>query len=307
MLAFISHHECYDHDAGPLHPEQALRLEAINNQLISSGLDYVLRHYDAPLVTREQLLRVHDADYIDRVYAIAPGEGMQSIEVDGDTVMSPGTLKAAERAAGAGVLAVDLVLSGEANPAFCAVRPPGHHAERGVAMGFCLFNNIAVAAAHALEHHGLDRIAIVDFDVHHGNGTEDIFKSEPRVLFCSSFQHPFYPFTGHEKETDNLVDIPLSSDAGSREFRAAVEDHWLPRLDAFKPQMVFISAGFDAHVADDMSNVALTDDDYEWVTRALLDVANRHAKGRIVSMLEGGYEPAVLARSVVRHLDVLIG
>ncbi|HBZ44489.1 MAG TPA: deacetylase [Maritimibacter sp.] len=307
MLAFISHHECYDHDAGPLHPEQALRLEAINNQLISSGLDYVLRHYDAPLVTREQLSRVHDADYIDRVYAIAPGEGMQSIEVDGDTVMSPGTLKAAERAAGAGVLAVDLVVSGEANPAFCAVRPPGHHAERGVAMGFCLFNNIAVAAAHALEHHGLERVAIVDFDVHHGNGTEDIFKNEPRVLFCSSFQHPFYPFTGHEKETDNLVDIPLSSDAGSREFRAAVEEHWLPHLDAFKPQMVFISAGFDAHVADDMSNVALTDDDYEWVTRALLDVANRHAKGRIVSMLEGGYEPAVLARSVVRHLDVLIG
>lgn len=307
MLAFISHHECYDHDAGPLHPEQALRLEAINNQLISSGLDYVLRHYDAPLVTREQLSRVHDADYIDRVYAIAPGEGMQSIEVDGDTVMSPGTLKAAERAAGAGVLAVDLVMSGEANPAFCAVRPPGHHAERGVAMGFCLFNNIAVAAAHALEHHGMERVAIVDFDVHHGNGTEDIFKNEPRVLFCSSFQHPFYPFTGHEKETDNLVDIPLSSDAGSREFRAAVEEHWLPHLDAFKPEMVFISAGFDAHVADDMSNVALTDDDYEWVTRALLDVANRHAKGRIVSMLEGGYEPAVLARSVVRHLDVLIG
>lgn len=307
MLAFISHHECYDHDAGPLHPEQALRLEAINNQLISSGLDYVLRHYDAPLVTREQLLRVHDADYIDRVYAIAPGEGMQSIEVDGDTVMSPGTLKAAERAAGAGIMGVDLVLSGEANPAFCAVRPPGHHAERGVAMGFCLFNNIAVAAAHALAHHGLERVAIVDFDVHHGNGTEDIFKNEPRVLFCSSFQHPFYPFTGHEKETDNLVDIPLSSDAGSREFRAAVEEHWLPHLDAFKPQMVFISAGFDAHVADDMSNVALTDDDYEWVTRALLDVANRHAKGRIVSMLEGGYEPAVLARSVVRHLDVLIG
>ncbi len=307
MLAYISHHECHDHDAGPHHPEQALRLEAISNQLISSGLDYVLRHFDAPLVTREQLLRVHDADYIDRVYAIAPGEGMQSIEVDGDTVMSPGTLKAAERAAGAGVLAVDLVMSDAANPAFCAVRPPGHHAERGVAMGFCLFNNIAVAAAHALEAHGLSRVAIVDFDVHHGNGTEDIFKSEPRVLFCSSFQHPFYPFTGHEKETDNLVDIPLGPDAGSAEFRAAVGEHWLPHLEAFKPQMILISAGFDAHVADDMSNVALTDDDYEWVTQTLVGVAQRHAKGRIVSMLEGGYEPAVLARSVVRHINVLIG
>lgn len=307
MLAFISHHECMDHDSGPMHPERALRLEAISNQLISSGLDYVLRHYDAPRVTREELLRVHDAEYIDRVYAIAPGEGMQSIEVDGDTVMSPGTLRAAERAAGAGVLAVDLVISGEANPAFCAVRPPGHHAERATAMGFCLFNNIAVAAAHALEHHGLSRVAIVDFDVHHGNGTEDIFRDEPRVLFCSSFQHPFYPFTGHEKETENLVDIPLSSTAGSKEFRAAVEEHWLPRLDAFKPELLLISAGFDAHVADDMSNVALVDDDYEWVTRALLGVANEHAQGRIVSMLEGGYEPSVLARSVVRHLDVLIG
>ncbi|MBL6428595.1 MAG: histone deacetylase family protein [Maritimibacter sp.] len=307
MLAFISHHECYDHDAGPLHPEQPLRLEAINNQLISSGLDYVLRHYDAPLVTREQLLRVHDADYIERVYAIAPGQGMQSIEVDGDTVMSSGTLRAAERAAGAGVMAVDLVMADEANPAFCAVRPPGHHAERRTAMGFCLFNNIAVAAAHSLDAHGLERVAIVDFDVHHGNGTEDIFRSEPRVLFCSSFQHPFYPFTGHEKETDNLVDIPLSAGAGSKEFRAGVEDHWLPHLEAFEPQMLFISAGFDAHVADDMSSLQLTDDDYEWVTKALVGVATRHCKGRIVSMLEGGYEPGVLARSVVRHLNVLLG
>lgn len=307
MLAFISHHECYDHDAGPLHPEQPLRLEAINNQLISSGLDYVLRHYDAPLVTRDQLLRVHDADYIERVYALAPGEGMGSVEVDGDTVMSSGTLRAAERAAGAGVLAVDLVMSGAANPAFCAVRPPGHHAERQTAMGFCLFNNIAVAAAHALDAHGLDRVAIVDFDVHHGNGTEDIFRAEPRVLFCSSFQHPFYPFTGHEKETANLVDIPLPAGAGSKEFRAGVEDHWLPHLDAFKPQMLFISAGFDAHVADDMSSLQLTDDDYEWVTKALVDVATRHCEGRIVSMLEGGYEPGVLARSVVRHLNVLLG
>lgn len=307
MLAFISHHECYDHDAGPLHPEQPLRLEAINNQLISSGLDYVLRHYDAPLATRDQLLRVHDADYIDRVYALAPGEGMGSVEVDGDTVMSSGTLRAAERAAGAGVLAVDLVMSGAANPAFCAVRPPGHHAERQTAMGFCLFNNIAVAAAHALDAHGLDRVAIVDFDVHHGNGTEDIFRAEPRVLFCSSFQHPFYPFTGHEKETANLVDIPLPAGAGSKEFRAGVGDHWLPHLDAFKPQMLFISAGFDAHVADDMSSLQLTDDDYEWVTKALVDVATRHCEGRIVSMLEGGYEPGVLARSVVRHLNVLLG
>ncbi|MGR3365753.1 MAG: histone deacetylase family protein [Maritimibacter harenae] len=307
MLAFISHHECHDHDAGAFHPDQPIRLEAITNQLISSGLDYVLRHYDAPRVTRAQLERVHDPDYIDRVYALAPGDGMKSVEVDGDTVMSPGTLRAAERAAGAGVLAVDLVLSGEANPAFCAVRPPGHHAEHGTAMGFCLFNNIAVAAAHAMEAHGLERVAIVDFDVHHGNGTEDIFKAETRVLFCSSFQHPFYPFTGHEKETPNLVDVPLPAGAGSTEFREGVEAHWLPHLEAFDPQILMISAGFDAHVADDMSSLALTDDDYEWVTAKLADIAARHCEGRIVSMLEGGYEPAVLARSVVRHLNVLIG
>lgn len=307
MLGFISHAECMDHDAGALHPEAPERLTAINNQLISSGMDYVLRHYDAPLVTREQLQRVHDAQYLDKVYAIAPGEGMQSIEVDGDTVMSPGTLRAAERAAGAGVLGVDLVMRSEAGPIFCAVRPPGHHAEHKTAMGFCLFNNIAVAAAHAMAAYGLNRVAIVDFDVHHGNGTEDIFRNEPRVLFCSSFQHPFYPFTGHEKETKNLVDVPLSAGAGSKEFRQAVSEHWIPHLDAFKPEFVFISAGFDAHIADDMSLVQLTDDDYIWVTRELVAVAKKHANGRIVSMLEGGYEPSVLARSVVKHIDVLLG
>lgn len=307
MLGYISHHECMDHDAGPLHPEAAARLTAISNRLIASGMDYVLRHYDAPLVTRQQLERVHDAEYLDRVYAIAPGEGMQSIEVDGDTVMSPGTLRAAERAAGAGVLGVDLVMKNEAGPIFCAVRPPGHHAEHNQAMGFCLFNNIAVAAAHALEAHGLSRVAIVDFDVHHGNGTEDVFRAEPRVLFCSSFQHPFYPFTGHEKETKNLVDVPLSAGAGSAEFRAAAAEHWLPALEAFKPEFLFISAGFDAHVADDMSSLQLTDDDYVWITQELVKLANTHANGRIVSMLEGGYEPEVLARSVVKHIDALMG
>ena len=307
MLAMISHPECRDHNAGELHPETKERLDAITNQLIMSGMDYVLQHRDAPLVERAHLERVHDGDYLDRVYALAPGEGMQSVEVDGDTVMSPGTLRAAERAAGAGVMGVDLAMAGEANPIFCAIRPPGHHAESDKAMGFCLFNNIAVAAAHALDAHGLDRVAIIDFDVHHGNGTEEIFAKDDRVLFCSSFQHPFYPFTGHEKETDNLVDIPLSAGAGSAEFRAAVSEHWMPHLRDFKPQMVFISAGFDAHTADDMSTVNLVDADYEWVTQQLKSIADEHAEGRIVSMLEGGYEPAVLARSVVKHLDVLLG
>lgn len=305
MLAYITHADCLNHDAGPLHPDQPERLSAIENQLIMSGLEFVIRYYDAPLVERAQLERVHDGDYIDRVYAIAPAT--DPIDIDGDTVMSAGTLRAAERAAGAGVMAVDLVMSGEASSAFCGVRPPGHHAERNKAMGFCLFDNIAVAAAHALEAHGLKRIAIVDFDVHHGNGTEDIFKDDPRVLFCSSFQHPFYPFTGHEKETPNLVDVPLSAGAGSDEFRAAVGEHWLPALNAFAPEFLFISAGFDAHAADDMSHLQLVDDDYRWVTREILKIADAHANGRIVSMLEGGYEPGVLARSVVAHIDAMIG
>lgn len=305
MLAYITHADCMEHDTGHLHPDQAERLSAIDNQLIMSGLDFVVRTHDAPLVTREQLERVHGRDYLDRVYAMAPVEG--SVEIDGDTVMSPGTLRAAERAAGAGVLGVDLIMRGDAHAGFCAVRPPGHHAERDRAMGFCLFDNIAVAAAHALEAHGLSRVAIIDFDVHHGNGTEDIFKDEPRVLFCSSFQHPFYPFTGHESDTKNLVDVPLSAGAGGEEFRAAVSEHWLPALEAFRPEFVFISAGFDAHVADDMSHLALTDNDYRWVTEKLLDVAKAHAKGRVLSMLEGGYEPSALARSVVAHMNVLIG
>jgi acetoin utilization deacetylase AcuC-like enzyme len=307
VLGFISHYECHDHVTGDLHPDAPVRLEAITNQLIASGMDYVLRHYDAPKVTRADLERVHDPRYLDRVYAVAPAKGDAPVEIDGDTVMSPGTLAAAERAAGAGVLGVDLVMKGEMHEVFCAVRPPGHHAVRAQAMGFCLFNNIAVAAAHAMDVYGLERVAVVDFDVHHGNGTEDIFKADKRVLFCSSFQHPFYPFTGHEKETDNLVDVPLPAGTGSAAFREAISAHWLPHLDSFKPQMLFISAGFDAHMADDMSSLALTDDDYGWLTTELKKIADRHAGGRIVSMLEGGYEPHALARSVVKHIDALLG
>ena len=305
MLALITHSDCLAHDTGAYHPEAADRLHAINNQLIMSGLDYVIRRYDAPLAGRESLLRVHDADYIDRVFAMAPNEG--SIDVDGDTVMSPGTLQAALRAAGSGVMGVDLIMSGEARPVFCAVRPPGHHAERDKAMGFCLFANIAVAAAYAMEEYGLERVAIVDFDVHHGNGTEDIFKHDPRVLFCSSFQHPFYPYTGHESDTTNLVDVPLKNGADSAAFREAIAAHWLPALDAFAPQFLFISAGFDAHILDDMSGLELVDSDYAWITEELLAIARRHADGRVLSMLEGGYELGALARSVVAHLKVLIG
>ncbi len=304
MIGYISHPDCGLHDAGALHPDTAERLDAINNQLIMSGLDYVLIHHDAPKATVEQLTRAHDDAYVERIFATAPTEG--SVEIDGDTVMTKHTLAAALRAAGAGVHGVDLILKGEANPVFCAVRPPGHHAEYAKAMGFCLFNNIAVAAAHALEVHGLDRVAIVDFDVHHGNGTEDIFKGDDRVLFCSSFQHPFYPFTGHGSDTANLVDVPLAAGATGTEFRAAIADHWLPALDRFQPQMLFISAGFDAHVLDDMSGLSLSEADYDWVTKQLMNTAKTHAQGRVLSMLEGGYEPGALARSVVSHLKAFL-
>ncbi len=305
MLAVISHPDCLLHDAGPHHPEQPERLHAINNQIIMSGLDFVVRHHDAPLATREQLARVHDGAYIDRIFDLAPKHGFFAI--DGDTVMSPATLKAALRAAGAGILGVDLIMDGAADAVFCAVRPPGHHAERDRAMGFCLFDNIAVAAAHALNEHGLDRVAIVDFDVHHGNGTEDIFKDDDRVLFCSSFQHPFYPFTGHESAEAHIVNIPLSAGTEGAGFRDAVRAHWLPALDAFDPQFLFISAGFDGHVLDDMAGLNLSEQDYAWVTEQLVAVAGRHAQGRVVSMLEGGYETGSLARSVVAHLKALLG
>jgi acetoin utilization deacetylase AcuC-like enzyme len=304
MLAVISHPDCLLHDNGPDHPEDADRLHAINNQIIMSGMEYVVLHYDAPLATKDQLLRVHDQSYIERIYEMAPKEGM--VEIDGDTVMSPHTLQAALRSAGAGILGVDLVMRGEASPVFCSIRPPGHHAEFNRAMGFCLFNNIAIAAAHALAEHGIERIAILDFDVHHGNGTENMFADDQRVLFCSSFQHPFYPHTGHNSDTSNLVDVPLPAGTTGPEFRKAITEHWLPALNEFRPELLLISAGFDGHVLDDMSRVMLTEADYGWITSELVSIAKKYSQGRIVSMLEGGYEHGALARSVVTHLKALL-
>jgi len=304
MFAYITHPDCLHHDPGPMHPERAARLGAVNGAVMAAGPEAAVRHYEAPLVTKAQLTRVHDARYVQHIFDVAPEQGWVQLDA-GDTLMSPGSLQAALRAAGAGVLGVDLVMAGEASAAFGAVRPPGHHAERARAMGFCLFNNIAVAAAHALEAHGLARVAIVDFDVHHGNGTEDIFAGNERVLMCSSFQHPFYPFSGHNSGVANLIDIPLHAGTRGEEYLKLMADRWLPALNDFAPEFVFISAGFDGHADDDMSGVGLVDQDYAAITREIAAIAGHHANGRIVSMLEGGYELASLARSVVTHLKAL--
>jgi len=305
QTAYITHLLCLKHDMGAHHPECAARIHAIEDQLIASRLMGYLPHFEAPEATREQLERVHDADYIASIYAASPGSGL--VALDGDTLMNPYTLQAALRAAGSGVMAVDKVMAGEVENAFCNIRPPGHHAERARAMGFCFFNNIAVAAAHALAQHGLRRVAIADFDVHHGNGTEQIFHDDPRVLMCSIFQHPFYPYCGADSGNDHMINVPLAAGSGSEEFRTAVTSHWLPALEAFQPELLLISAGFDAHRDDDMSMLQFVDADYGWVTEILKGIAEKYSRKRIVSMLEGGYELHALGRSAASHIKVLSG
>src|SRR5688572_32751057 len=302
--AFITHDECFKHEMGAHHPERPARLSAIEDQLIASGIGMHLARHEAPLATDEQLARVHPIEYVRAIRGAAPSEG--TVHLDPDTAMNPWTLQAALRAAGAAVLATDLVLTDKAKSAFCSVRPPGHHACRERPMGFCIFNNVAVAARHALHAHGLERVAIIDFDVHHGNGTEDIFEGDPQVLMASTFQHPFYPYSGTDGAS-NMFNVPLAAGSGSRELRKAVQDVWLPALEDFRPEMVFFSAGFDAHVEDDMAMLQFVDADYAWVTQQVKAIADRHADGRIVSVLEGGYSLPALGRSAVQHLRVLAG
>ncbi|MDD2915115.1 MAG: histone deacetylase family protein [Gallionella sp.] len=305
QTAYISHPLCLKHDMGTHHPECPARIHAIEDRLIASGLlDYLQRH-DAPEATREQLLRVHEAGYIDSIQSAVPQHGI--VQIDGDTAMNPFSYQAALRAAGAVVEGVDLVMAGKVENAFCNIRPPGHHAERARAMGFCLFNNVAVGAAHALAQHGLRRVAIADFDVHHGNGTENIFYAEPRVMLCSTFQHPFYPYCGAESGNDHIINVPLAAGSGGEAFRVAVTQQWLPALERFQPEFLLISAGFDAHRDDDMAMLGLVEADYAWVTEELKRVAAKYAHGRIVSVLEGGYELPALGRSVFAHLKVLSG
>ena len=306
--AFISHPDCLLHEMASYHPECPARLSAINDELLASGLMRAMERiepHDIPLASMEQLERVHSPEYIASLAAKVPSTGI--VHLDPDTSMNRYSWNAALRAAGAVVMATDLVIGGRMTNAFCSVRPPGHHAERSRAMGFCLINNVAAGVAHALEAHALERVAVVDFDVHHGNGTEDIFRNDERVMMVSIFQHPFYPYSGISGRSERMVNIPLAADSGREVFRSAVNRFWLPSMEKFKPQMLFISAGFDAHRDDDLASLNLVEGDYAWVTRQIMQMASIWAGDRIVSTLEGGYDLKALGRSVAAHVKALCG
>lgn len=305
QTAYITHPSFLLHDTGEEHPECAARLRAIDDRLHAAQVFDFLSHHLAPPATRAQLLRVHDAAHVDAVETAVPVDRL--LRLDPDTYLGPHSLTAALHAAGGAVHGVDLVMAGKATNAFVACRPPGHHATRSHAMGFCIFNNIAVAAAHALDAHGLERVAIVDFDVHHGNGTEDIFRDEPRVMLCSTFQHPYYPYSGADSASAHIVNVPLPAGTTGSAYREAFTRAILPRLEAFAPQMLFCSAGFDGHREDDLAQFALVEADYIWITEQIMTLAARHAAGRIVSVLEGGYALSALGRSATAHIKALAG
>ncbi len=305
--AYITHPACVLHDMGAGHPECSERLSSIEDRLIATGLLDFLNYQEAPKANHRQLERVHDAHYIKTVLNFTPREGQEYRYLDPDTLIMEHTPEAALRAAGAVVLAAELVMSQKVKNAFCNVRPPGHHALRNQAMGFCFFNNVAVGVAHALDKFGLKRVAVCDFDVHHGNGTEDIFDKDARVMLCSSFQYPFYPYSPLNTHNPLIINAPLKAGADSEAFRQAISDVWLPALRNFEPQMLFISAGFDAHLEDEMSHTKLREADYVWVTEQLMEIANCFAQGRLVSVLEGGYALGALGRSASAHIGVLMG
>ncbi len=307
--AFFTHADCRLHDMGEGHPECPQRLSAIDDYLIASGLDIALDRRDAPIASLRDIENAHSTGYVTEVCDVltrlkATGTNHA---FDPDTTACPGTLDAALRAAGAAVAATDAVIDGEVENAFCAIRPPGHHATRSEAMGFCFFNNVAVAARHALDVRGLSRVAIIDFDVHHGNGTEDIVAGDERILMASFFQHPLYPYSGAVPKGTNMVNVPIPPYTRGSELRELIEANWMPRLEAFRPEMIFISAGFEAHREDDLGQLGLVEADYEWITLRIMGVAERHSKERIVSCLEGGYHLGALARSVATHLRALAG
>jgi acetoin utilization deacetylase AcuC-like enzyme len=300
--AYISHPDFMKHEMGRHHPECPERIQAIEDQLIQSRLDGHLKRIDPPLATEADITRVHSEDHLAFIKSKAPTSGYAMI--DGDTIMNTATWNVSLRAAGAAIAAVDAVMKGEVNNAFCAIRPPGHHAEPHRSMGFCVFNTIAIAIRYALEQYDLDRVAVIDFDVHHGNGTEAAFIDDPHVLMCSFFQHPFYPYSGLEGG-DNMVNIPLPANTSGKIVREMISKIWIPRLQEFKPQLIMISAGFDAHREDDLGQMGLVEDDYVWITQQLMNVANQTCEGKIVSCLEGGYNLSALGRSVAAHLKTL--
>ena len=309
---YYTHADCRRHEMGPGHPECPERLDAIEDRLLISGVGDALQRLEAPPASLDEVELAHDRMYVaalrgmsDRLQEEMAAGGPRYLNLDPDTAMNPHTWDAILRSAGSALAATDAVLAGELDNAVCAVRPPGHHACRSKAMGFCFVNNVALAAKYALERHGLKRVAIADFDVHHGNGTEDIVAGDDRILMVSFYQHPFYPPGGAGPDGDNMVNVPVPAYTRGMQVRELIDMLWLPRLERFKPQMIFISAGFDAHREDDMAQLGLVEEDYAWITQRLKEVARRHAKGRIVSCLEGGYNLSALARSVEAHLRVL--
>lgn len=288
------------------HPESAKRLAAIHDRLCATDLIWCLKEMDAPQATEEDILRCHQAGYVDFIKSNTPSEGYFNIDNE-ETSLNPHTWTAALRAAGSGLLAVDELMQSQAKNAFCSVRPPGHHAESDKSMGFCFFNNAAVAARYAIDKYGLSRVAIIDFDVHHGNGTEQIFANDPHVKMFSFFQHPFFPFSGAEDVASNMHNVPLKAYSGRREIEEAVRTVWLPVMDTYKPELVIICAGFDAHRDDDMGQMMLVEQDFVWLTKELMAVADRHCQGRVISFLEGGYNINALARSAAEHVRALAG
>jgi acetoin utilization deacetylase AcuC-like enzyme len=309
---YFSHPDCRRHEMGPGHPECPERLDAIEDRLLVSGVGDALDRREAPVGSVKEIELAHDRLHVAAMRGmgeelaedIAAG-GSAYARVDPDTAMNVHTWMAALRAAGAVMAATDAVMAGELENAFCAVRPPGHHACHDKAMGFCFFNNVAVGAKYALERYNLERVAVVDFDVHHGNGTEDILAGDERVLMVSFFQHPFYPYSGAQGHAANMVNLPVPAYTRGPAIRELIEHAWIPRLDAFRPQLVFISAGFDAHREDDLGQLGLTEQDYAWITSRIKEIAVKHANGRIVSSLEGGYNLSALGRSVEAHIRVL--
>ncbi|HQS36750.1 MAG: deacetylase [Methylotenera sp. 24-45-7] len=302
--AYISHPDTLLHIMDGSHPESPARITAIKNALVKQGLFQKLKTYEAPVATDRELQRVHSAAYIQKIRALSPKAGL--VRLDADTAMSPMSLSAALHASGAVIFATDLVMRGMADNAFCCIRPPGHHAGRANSAGFCIFNHVAVGVAHAFEKYGIKRAAIIDFDVHHGDGTEDIFQHDPRVMLCSTFQHPFYPHRGADSRSDKMLNIPLPAKSGRKAFQQVFEQDFLPALNAFKPEIIYISAGFDAHAEDPLADLALENTDYGWITQFIKQVAKQHAQGRIISSLEGGYHLPALGEAACSHVQALL-